>query len=171
MSRKVRKDGIYSGLRKDGNPWPEVLRGVMEIAAYLRVHPETVGKWIREGRLPAPRDGKGRRWTTRAIIDRWAILSYKAGLEKERAERGVKREARRNMIRDGIAPRPSEGPEREQEGRKSSLLRCKAEAWQACPVNPDARHSLECYPMCPYCLTSDGSHREHCPGVHGRLSS
>ena len=171
MSRKVRNDDKYSGLRPDGRPFPEVLVGVKEIAAYLRKHPETVGKWIREGHLPAPRDGKGRRWTSRSIIDRWAILTYKAGLEKDQAKRGVKREARRNMIKDGIAPRPSERPGREQEGRKSSLLRCGAEAWQACPVNQDERHSLECYPVCPYCQASDGSHREHCPAVHGRLAS
>ncbi len=171
MSRKVRKDGIYSGLRKDGNPWPEVLRGVMEIAAYLRVHPETAGRWIREGRLPAPSDGKGRRWTTKGVIDRWAILTYRTQLEEEQAKRGVTREARRNLIKDGADPRPSKKLAREDERRDRSLLRCGAQAWQACPVNPDARHSLECYPMCPYCLTSDGSHREHCPGVHGRLSS
>ena len=171
MSRKIRKDDKYSGLRPDGKPFPEVLVGLKELAAYLRRHPETVGRWIREGRLPAPRDGKGRRWTTKGIIDRWALLTYKTELEKERAESGVKREARRNLMKDGAHPRPFKKPAREDEGRDRSLLRCGAQAWQACPVNPDARHSMECYPICPYCLASDGSHAEHCPAVHGRLAS
>ncbi len=171
MSRRIKNEGKYSGLRADGQPWPDILVGVKEIAAYLRKHPETVGKWIREGHLPAPRDGKGRRWTSRSIIDRWAILTYKAGLEKERAERAVKHEARRNMVKDGVAPRPGGKLEREGKERDRGLLRCKAEAWQACPVNPDAQHSIQCYPLCPYCTASDGSHREHCPAVRGKLAS
>ena len=99
------------------------------------------------------------------------LEAYKVEQEVERAKRGIRREAKRNMVRDGIAPGPSERPGREQEGRERSLLRCGAEAWQACPVNPDARHNLECYPVCPYCLASDGSHREHCPAVRGKLAS
>ncbi len=180
MSRRIKKEGKYSGLRRSGlcltcggpaEPWPELLIGIKEIAGYMRKHPETVGKWIREGRLPAPSDGKGRRWTTRTIIDRWAIVTYRTQLEKEQAKRGIKREARRNLIKDGADPRPSEKLAREHKGRDTSLLRCGTEAWQACPVNPDARHNLECYPVCPYCLASDGSHREHCPAVHGKLAN
>ncbi len=171
MSRRIKKEGKYSGLREDGKPWPEVLIGLEEIAGYLRKHPETIRKWIANGLLIAPKDTKGRRWTTKDIIARWAIETYKAELEIRRTKRGVKREARRNMVKDSVAPKLSERPGREQEGGKGSLLRCGTEAWQACPVNPDARHSLECYPVCPYCLASDGSHREQCPAVHGRLAS
>ncbi len=172
MSRRIKKEGKYSGLREDGQPWPEILVGVGEIARYMRKHPETVGKWIRRGMLPAPKDTKGRRWTTKGIIERWLIETYKAELEVERAKRRIKPEARRNMIKDGVAPKLSERQGREQEGGKGSLLRCGAEAWQACPVNPDARHSLECYPICPYCMASDGQpHTKHCPAVRGKLAS
>lgn len=181
MSRKIRKTGRYSGLRKAGlcptcggpaEPWPEVLVGVEEIAGYLRKHPETVGKWIREGRLPAPSDGKGRRWITKGLIDRWAIVTFVRGREKERAKRGVEREARREMIKDGGGPRPVEKLKREEEGRKGSLLRCGTEAWQACPENPNTKHSVECYPICPYCMASDErSHTEQCPATHRTLAN
>ena len=151
MSDKVRKDGIYSGLREDGKPWPEMLIGVKEIAGYLRKHPRTIERWIAKGLLIAPKDTKGRRWTTKSLIDRWIIEIYKAELEIRRAKEKV----------EGRGAR---------EQRKG--LRCGAEAWEACPVNPEARHSMECYPTCPYCLASDGhSHTEHCPAVHGTWAS
>ena len=87
MTRKVRKDGIYSGIREDGKPWPEVLVGIKEIAAYMRKSPRTIAKWISEGLLPAARDTKGRRWTTKGIIEKLAIQVYKAELEIKRAKK------------------------------------------------------------------------------------
>ncbi len=40
MCNKVRTDDRYRGLREDGRPWPEVLKGTKEIARFLRMHPE-----------------------------------------------------------------------------------------------------------------------------------
>ncbi len=87
MSRKVRKTGKYSGLREDGSPWPEMLIGIKNIARYMRKHPITIAKWISSGLLPAAKDAKGRRWTTKSAIDRLIIEAYRAELELKRARK------------------------------------------------------------------------------------
>jgi hypothetical protein len=87
VSRKVRKTGKYSGLREDGRPWPEMLIGIKDIARYMRKHPITIAKWISSGILPAAKDTKGRRWTTKSAIDRLIIEAYKAELELKRARK------------------------------------------------------------------------------------
>ena len=51
MSRKVKKESLYNGLREDGKPWPDVLIGIRDIACYMRMHPATISRWVREGRL------------------------------------------------------------------------------------------------------------------------
>lgn len=81
MSRRVKREGKYSGLRDDGRPFPEILVGITEIAAYLRKSPRAISRWINEGMLPAPKDAKGRRWTTKGVIDQLVLQIYKAEME------------------------------------------------------------------------------------------
>jgi hypothetical protein len=38
----------------------EFYRGIKAIARFLEMHPETVGKLVREGKLPAKKDDTGR---------------------------------------------------------------------------------------------------------------
>lgn len=71
---KVRSDGIYSGQYKDGKlPWPEYLYGAKEIAACLRRHPSTIGRWLRDGRLPGAPDPSGRWVTSRTLLNMWIL--------------------------------------------------------------------------------------------------
>lgn len=61
--------------------FPEVLVGLSEIAAYLRVKPRTVGVYIRQKGLPAMRRrGKtGNTWsTTKSLIDTWIMAQSNA---------------------------------------------------------------------------------------------
>lgn len=81
MSRRVKREGKYSGLRADGRPFPEILVGIDEIAAYLRKSPRAISRWINEGMLPAPKDAKGRRWTTKGVIDQLVLQIYKAEMQ------------------------------------------------------------------------------------------
>jgi len=74
MSKRIRRDGRYSGRPLDGGKeWPEVLRGTREIGAYLRVHPDTAKKMLGDGRLPGRKDGRGRWFTSRRLLDRWIL--------------------------------------------------------------------------------------------------
>ena len=82
VSRAVRRDGRYSGLREDGREWPEVLVGAREVGGYLRMHPVTVRKMFREFQLPGRKDARGRWTTTRRLIDRWILESV--ALRRER---------------------------------------------------------------------------------------
>jgi excisionase family DNA binding protein len=43
---------------------------VEEVAAYLRLQPQTIYKWAQEGRIPAAKLGKEWRFR-RSILDRW----------------------------------------------------------------------------------------------------
>ena len=51
-----------------GSP-PEILT-IDEVAAYLRLTPQTIYKWAQEKRIPAVKLGKEWRFR-RSIIDRW----------------------------------------------------------------------------------------------------
>jgi excisionase family DNA binding protein len=51
-----------------GTP-PEILT-IDEVAAYLRLTPQTIYKWAQEKRIPAVKLGKEWRFR-RSIIDRW----------------------------------------------------------------------------------------------------
>ncbi len=74
MSKRIRRDGRYSGRPLDGaKEWPEVLVGSQEIGAYLRIHPDTAKKMLEDGRLPGMKDGRGRWMTTRRLLDRWIL--------------------------------------------------------------------------------------------------
>lgn len=62
-----------------------------EVAAYLRLTPQTIYKWAQERRIPAVKLGKEWRFR-KSIIDRWLddqILSSESGFEhlgKEKVE-------------------------------------------------------------------------------------
>ncbi len=64
---------------------------IEEVAAYLRLTPQTIYKWAQERRIPAVKLGKEWRFR-KSIIDRWLddqILSSESGFEhlhKEKAE-------------------------------------------------------------------------------------
>ena len=73
MGNAVRNDGRYSGLRSDGREWPQMLVGTQEIAAYLRIHPDTARKMLRDGRLPGMKDNRGRWVIRRRGIDIWVL--------------------------------------------------------------------------------------------------
>ena len=89
--RKVQRKGLYSGLHPDGQPWAEVLIGAEEIAGYLRLHPVTVRRMIREGRLPAIKDFRKRWMTTKSILEKWILLK----IQEDREQRKQQQEEQR----------------------------------------------------------------------------
>ena len=82
MGKRILKDDRYSGLPEDGRQWPEVLIGANEIGGYLRRHPSTVAKMMRQGCLPATRDGRKRWMTTRRLLDVWILEGVRLDLER-----------------------------------------------------------------------------------------
>ena len=52
-----------------GRPDNEILT-IEEVAAYLRLKPQTIYKWAQEKRIPAAKLGKEWRFR-RSVIDRW----------------------------------------------------------------------------------------------------
>ena len=75
-------------MTRDGNeprghsPHNEILN-IEEVAAYLRLTPQTIYKWAQEKRIPAAKLGKEWRFR-RSIIDHWLdeqILSRESGFE------------------------------------------------------------------------------------------
>jgi excisionase family DNA binding protein len=57
------------GARRNPAGENEILT-VEEVAAYLRLQPQTIYKWAQEGRIPAAKLGKEWRFR-RSILDRW----------------------------------------------------------------------------------------------------
>jgi excisionase family DNA binding protein len=55
--------------RRDEVPNNEILT-IEEVAAYLRLTPQTIYKWAQEKRIPAVKLGKEWRFR-RSVIDRW----------------------------------------------------------------------------------------------------
>ena len=96
---RVRTDGIYSGLRDDGRPWPEFLYGIREIAGALRRSPDTISNWLRAGRLPACLDPSGRWMTSRRLIELWILerRRQQMSMPKGRRPRGTGRGARKSL--------------------------------------------------------------------------
>ena len=89
--RKVQRTGMCSGIRPDGQPWPEVLLGAEEIGGFLRMHPTTVRRMIRDGRLPAEKDSRKRWRTTKAILEKWMLRGMKLqALQREERQRATK---------------------------------------------------------------------------------
>lgn len=134
--RKVKTEGIYSGLRADGLLFPEVLRGVKEIAAYLRMGTRATERWIANGMLPAPKDAKGRRWTTKSLIDKLIVQIYQ--LEQE--GKGVLKTGKKQ-------PRPRPGQ-----------LPAGGTVQELKPETEPASHKPD---YCPYCQ-GEGSHKAGC---------
>ena len=67
-------------------PAGEILT-IEEVAAYLRLTPQTIYKWAQEKRIPAVKLGKEWRFR-RSILDRWIdaqILSADSGFDHLRA--------------------------------------------------------------------------------------
>lgn len=61
---------------------------IEEVAAYLRLTPQTIYKWAQEKRIPAAKLGKEWRFRKR-IIDQWLdeqILSRDSGFERLKRE-------------------------------------------------------------------------------------
>ncbi len=102
MSRKVKKESLYNGLREDGKPWPDVLIGIRDIACYMRMHPATISRWVREGRLPTSKDARNRRWTTKSAIDQLAEEMYNAEMNLKEAIRRIQKSLRPQRAGYGI---------------------------------------------------------------------
>jgi excisionase family DNA binding protein len=60
---------VTSDGRREPVPSNEILT-IEEVAAYLRLTPQTIYKWAQEKRIPAVKLGKEWRFR-RSIIDRW----------------------------------------------------------------------------------------------------
>jgi len=75
------------GARQVESPDNDILT-VEEVAAYLRLQPQTIYKWAQEKRLPAAKLGKEWRFR-KSILDRWLdeqILSPESGFRHLRRE-------------------------------------------------------------------------------------
>ena len=117
--RKVQRTGMYSGIRPDGQPWPEVLLGAEEIGGYLRIHPVTVRRMIRDGRLPAEKDSRKRWMTTKSILEKWMLQGMK--LQKlQREERQWAANLMSEEVAPKLKPRLVTGP-----GREIACEHCK----------------------------------------------
>lgn len=55
--------------KADGDGYQEIMT-VEEVAAYLRLKPQTIYKWAQEKRIPAAKLGKEWRFR-RSVVDRW----------------------------------------------------------------------------------------------------
>ena len=55
--------------RRDAGSQAEILT-IEEVAAYLRLKPQTIYRWAQEKRIPAAKVGKEWRFR-RSVIDRW----------------------------------------------------------------------------------------------------
>jgi excisionase family DNA binding protein len=65
------------------DPPPADILTIEEVAAYLRLTPQTIYKWAQEKRIPAVKLGKEWRFR-RSILDRWIdaqILSEDSGFD------------------------------------------------------------------------------------------
>jgi len=73
---------VTADRRAEPFPSTEILT-IEEVAAYLRLKPQTIYKWAQEKRLPAVKLGKEWRFR-RSIIDRWLddqLLSSESGFD------------------------------------------------------------------------------------------
>jgi len=76
-------------MTRDGHSLDNEILTIEEVAAYLRLTPQTIYRWAQEKRIPAVKLGKEWRFR-RSIIDRWLdaqILADESGfghLKKER---------------------------------------------------------------------------------------
>jgi excisionase family DNA binding protein len=59
-------------------PSTRILRGLDEIAAYLKVHRRTTWRWIRDYGLPAMQAPSGTWFTSTSLVDLWIIAASKA---------------------------------------------------------------------------------------------
>lgn len=74
--------------RAEPLPGTDILT-IEEVAAYLRLKPQTIYKWAQEKRLPAVKLGKEWRFR-RSIIDRWLdeqLLSSESGFDYLKRQR------------------------------------------------------------------------------------
>ena len=80
----TRGDGRTRGPSLDS----EILT-IEEVAAYLRLTPQTIYKWAQEKRIPAAKLGKEWRFR-KSIVDQWLdeqILGGESGFERLKRER------------------------------------------------------------------------------------
>ena len=149
--RKIKTEGIYSGLRADGRPFPEVLRGVREIAAYLRMGTRATERWIANGMLPAPKDAKGRRWTTKSLIDKLIVQIYQ--LEQQAKARGALKTGKKQP-----RPRPGQLP------AGGTLQEQKPDGGfgiESGGKDPEGYEPGDNIGYCPYCQ-GEGTHKAGC---------
>jgi hypothetical protein len=59
-------------------PSTRILRGLDEIAAYLKVHRRTIRRWIDDSGLPAMQSPSGAWFTSTSLLDLWIIAASKA---------------------------------------------------------------------------------------------
>ncbi|MGH7700378.1 MAG: helix-turn-helix domain-containing protein [Gemmatimonadales bacterium] len=75
--------------RGESMPSNEILT-IEEVAAYLRLTPQTIYKWAQEKRLPAVKLGKEWRFR-KSILDRWLdaqILGPESGFDSLKHQKG-----------------------------------------------------------------------------------
>lgn len=77
-------------------PSTRILRGLDEIAAYLKVHRRTAWRWIKDYDLPAMQAPSGTWFTSTSLIDLWIIAASKA----QRQARTGKRPAEAQQLGD-----------------------------------------------------------------------
>lgn len=61
-----------------GSGGPGEIMTLEEVAAYLRLTPQTIYKWAQEGKIPAAKLGKEWRFR-RGILDRWLDEQMRGG--------------------------------------------------------------------------------------------
>jgi excisionase family DNA binding protein len=68
-------------MTRDGHSFENEILTIEEVAAYLRLSPQTIYRWAQEKRIPAAKLGKEWRFR-RSIIDQWLdaqILADESG--------------------------------------------------------------------------------------------
>ena len=146
--RKVQRKGHYSGLHPDGQPWPEVLVGAKEIGGYLRMHPSTVRRMIRDGRLPAQKDSRKRWMTTKSILEKWMLQVMK--LQK------MKRDQR--QVQGQSWPPPRAGPKPSDSVPASGMKGANRKKCPHCKGWGEIPTKMGAIPTpCPHCV--DGHRR------------
>ena len=70
-------------MTRDGHSLDNEILTIEEVAAYLRLTPQTIYRWAQEKRIPAAKLGKEWRFR-KSIVDRWLdeqILTSESGFE------------------------------------------------------------------------------------------
>ena len=63
-------------LQVEFTPSPRILKGLDEIASYLRVSRRTAWRWVQNYALPAMKSPAGTHMTSTALIDLWILACW-----------------------------------------------------------------------------------------------